>query len=67
MFNTLRAEMVRKRISAGDLATAVGMSRQALYRKMNGLSQFSLSEAKAIRDALDIDVSIDDLFEVTER
>lgn len=67
MFDNLRAEMARRGISVTDLASKIGVSKQTLYRKLHGQSPLSLHEARSIREVLGVDITLDDLFEVTER
>lgn len=51
----LRYEMAKKNISLLDLCSALGLSRSALYRKMNGISEFTQSEIQKIVDCLELD------------
>ena len=51
----LRYEMAKKNISLLDLCSALGLSRSALYRKMNGISDFTQSEIQKIVDCLELD------------
>lgn len=62
MFRNLRAEMTRKGINVTDLAKAVGMSTAAMYDRLNGKTGFTLDDAHKIRDVLDVDMTIDELF-----
>lgn len=58
----LKAEMVRRRIIAEDIARAIGKSHRTAHDKINGISDFSIIEAFATRDKLFPDLSIEYLF-----
>lgn len=62
-YPNLIAEMARRGATREDVAKASGMSRQALYTKLKGVTDFTLPEAKAIRDALASDKTLDELFQ----
>ncbi len=62
MYPNLRAEMARKNINLVALAKMIGMAQTTMYDKFNGRSVFDLDEADAIKDALGVNMSIDDLF-----
>ena len=63
MYPNLRAEMARKNVTLSWLADQIGMNVSTLSEKMNGKAKFTLDEAKKIKKALDVDLSIDELFE----
>jgi len=54
-FLKLKARLVEKGLRQSDLAKRLGISVQALNRKLNGISDFRLSELEEIAKALDID------------
>lgn len=62
MYPNLRAEMARKNVTLSWLADQIKMHVSTLSEKMNGKANFSLDEAKKIKKALGVDLSIDDLF-----
>ena len=62
LFPNLRAELARKGMSIPQLAELTGIKTTTLYDKFNGRSAFTLDEAILIRDALGLDMSIDELF-----
>ena len=62
LFPNLRAELARKGMSIPQLAELTGIKTTTLYDKFNGRSAFTLDEAVLIRDALGLDMSIDELF-----
>lgn len=51
----LKAQIVRKNKTANQLCAAIGISRTAWFRKLNGKSQFTLKEVVDIREVLDLD------------
>lgn len=52
LFLNVRAEMVKAGINVSTLAKEMGITAQALYKKFNGTSEFSLKDTIAIRDIL---------------
>ena len=63
MYRILRAEMVKKNISVKKLAMDIGITERSLRNKINGVTEFSLSEAKAIRKLVATDMDLEELFE----
>lgn len=53
--NNLKAELVRNGFTTDDVAKAIGISRTSLDRKMNGTSEFKLSEVFALVKLLHLD------------
>lgn len=51
----LRVEMVRARKSVEDVAREIGVTAPTLYRKLDGKSDFFLTELKAIKKSLNLD------------
>ena len=69
MYQTLKAEMARKNITNKSLATLLGKTEQTISFKMNGKNKetgFTLDEASKIKDFLEVDMSLDELFEKGE-
>ena len=62
MYPNLRAEMARKKISVPELAEKSGIATTTMYDKLNGRSKVTLDDAYAIKKALDVDISIEELF-----
>jgi len=62
MFNNLRAEMVRAGVDVSALSERCGMKVGALYARLNGTTPFSLEEARRIKNALNVDLPIEELF-----
>lgn len=63
MFYNLKAEMIRKRLTAEELAKAVGMSNAMLSRKLNGKSEFVLDDILKIKSVLGVQMDIEELFQ----
>ena len=51
----LRAQMIRMDKSTDDLCAALGISRSAWFRKLNGESEFTQGEITGLRFELDLD------------
>ena len=51
----LRVEMVRAGKSVEDISRELGVAPTTLYRKMDGKSDFGLSELKVIKKILNLD------------
>jgi DNA-binding Xre family transcriptional regulator len=49
--NKLKARMVERGINGQTLSREIGISESAFYRKMNGTSEFTQGEIKAIAQA----------------
>lgn len=62
MHRTLRAEMVREKITITQLASEIGVSEKTLRNKINGDTDFTLPEAQAIRRILKSKLTLDELF-----
>lgn len=50
----LKAQMIRVGKSVDDLCTALGISRSAWFRKVNGESQFTQGEINGLRFELEL-------------
>ena len=62
MFNNVDAELKRKGMTRGNLATALEMSPSTMSLKLNGKSPISLEEARKIQAILAVDLTLDELF-----
>lgn len=51
----LKAQMILKDKSVDQLCTALGISRSAWFRKVNGASEFTQGEITGLRVELDLD------------
>ncbi|MBR5873145.1 MAG: helix-turn-helix transcriptional regulator [Oscillospiraceae bacterium] len=56
-----KAALVENGLTVADAAAAMGISKQALYRKMNGESDFYREEIQAFRKLINRD-NVDDIF-----
>ena len=65
MYANVKAEMARKNMTAIELSKKTGIRYQSLANKINGKAPVSLDEAKTIKTALEVDIPLDDLFEVS--
>lgn len=66
MYRNLSAELVRRKLTQNDIAKLLGISISTMSYKMNGKSEFTLSEARTIYAFLKTDVPILELFEMEE-
>lgn len=62
MLQNLRAEMARHSITSSDIAKIIGRSERNVRDKLNGEFQFSIEEAKIIKDQLFPGCSLEYLF-----
>ena len=51
-FKNVRKAMVEAEMNVKQVATEIGISKQAFYKKLNGKTKFSLSDMLSIRDTL---------------
>lgn len=63
MFKNLRAEMIRKEIDVPKLAKLIGLKVGALYSRLNGSTQLTFAEAIRIKQALGVEMPLEELFE----
>ncbi|RWZ67840.1 hypothetical protein ELQ92_00780 [Labedella populi] len=56
---TIRAELARRRIRAGTLASVLGLGRTATYDRVNGVVPFDTSELLLVAEHLGM--SVEDL------
>lgn len=66
MFPNLRAEIARRNLSVAGLARLIGMKQTTMSDKYHGRSNFSLDDAIKIKEALGLDMSIEELFQKDE-
>ena len=62
MFPNLRAEMARKNLNMTQLSEITGIPLQRLSVKLSGKRELLMKEAIKIKDALEVDMSLDELF-----
>jgi hypothetical protein len=53
-------------MTALTLSTRTGISYSTLIPKLNGKAPIKISEARMIRDAIDPELTLDELFDVEE-
>ena len=62
MYKELEARIANRRISKKQLATDINMKYSTFLSKMSGKSKFTLDEAVYIKDYLQEDIAIEELF-----
>jgi len=63
MFPNLNAELSRKNVTLTDLAEALDCTVATACDKKNGKRPFTLAEAKAVKNFLQVDIPLEELFE----
>ena len=62
MYPNLLAELARRKMTQGELAGKLGMTKTCLSMKINGKSGFTLKEANRIKRILATEETLDYLF-----
>ncbi len=62
MFNTLRAEMARRNLTAAELARHINVSALTIAKKMNRDVEWNLNEMVSVRDLVAPHIALDELF-----
>ena len=62
MYLNVKAELARQNLSVVDLSNKTGIRYQTLVEKLNGKYPMTLDEAKKIKAALGVDLSMEELF-----
>ena len=62
MYLNVKAELARQNLSVVDLSNKTGIRYQTLAEKLNGKYPLTLDEAKKIKAALGVDLSMEELF-----
>lgn len=62
MYKNLKAELARNNKNQGSIAKILGISEKQVSFKINGISDFTTSEATKIRDELFPSLALDYLF-----
>ena len=62
MYLNVKAELARQNLSVVDLSNKTGIRYQTLAEKLNGKYPMTLDEAKKIKAALGVDLSMEELF-----
>lgn len=63
MYSNVKAELARRNLTVVDLSNMTGIRYQTLVDKINGKYPLMLDEAKKIKEALGVDIPIEELFE----
>lgn len=63
MFPNLEAELKRRGITRGMIAQDFGLAISTVYARLSGKSPLSVSFAKDIKSAYEINVPLEELFE----
>jgi antitoxin component HigA of HigAB toxin-antitoxin module len=63
MYSNVKAELARRNMTVVDLSNMTGIRYQTLVDKINGKYKLTLDEAKKIKEALGVDIAIEELFE----
>ena len=62
-FPNLEAEMARKKVMKSDLAKLLHRTNGAITTRMDGTSEWLVWEIKAIKEYLQTDLTLDELFD----
>lgn len=67
MYRILKAEMVRANISIKQLSMKLDITERSLRNKINGVTEFTLSESLRINEVMNektkLNISLEELFE----
>jgi len=67
MYPNIAKELVRNGFKLNRLAELIGVAKTTLYDKYNARTDFTLPEAFKIKEALNSEMSLDELFWRPER
>ena len=62
MYENVRVELARRNMTLVELSEATGIRYQTLSEKLRGNSELLLREAVAIKNALGVDMPLEELF-----
>lgn len=62
MYNNVKAELARKNMTIVDLSKKTGIRYQTLSDKIRGASILTVEEALKIKEALGVDMPLEELF-----
>lgn len=62
MHRILKGEMVKKNIQVKRLAMSIGITERSLRNKINGVTEFTLSEAIKIHNHVSPELGLEELF-----
>lgn len=61
--NILKSKIALKGITIDELAEQIGISKTAMYRRLNGTNSFKANEIKAMKTILSLDMNeVSDIF-----
>lgn len=66
MFPNLEAEMARKKVTRKSLAEEMHMTVNTIGRKLNGDAPLTLSECMKIKEILNVDLLLEELFKTSK-
>lgn len=66
MFKNLEAELKRNNLRRKDLAEALKLNIGTISQKLNGKAPITLNEAKMIKELLNAEISLEELFKDKE-
>jgi len=62
MYSNVKAELARRNLTIVDLSNMTGIRYQTLVDKINGKYPMTFDEAKTIKEALGVDIPMEELF-----
>ena len=62
MYSNVKAELARRNLNIVDLSKMTGIRYQTLVDKINGKYPMTFDEAKKIKEALEVDIPMEELF-----
>ncbi|MBA4686297.1 MAG: helix-turn-helix transcriptional regulator [Candidatus Galacturonibacter soehngenii] len=62
MYRNLKTIMVQVNISEEQLSKQIGITKLSLRNKMNGITDFKLSEVYKIKSNLNVTITLEELF-----
>lgn len=66
MYNNLEAELKRRSIKRKDLAEKLSLSIGTVSQKLTGKAPITLTEAKLIKQILNVNMPLEELFKINE-
>lgn len=63
MYENLRAEMVRKKMTLSQVSERSGMTIQKMSSRINGRTPFTFDEALTIKHVIGVDMPLETLFQ----
>lgn len=63
MYSNVKAELARRSLTVIDLSKMTGIRYMSLVNKLNGKAPLKLEEARRIKKALEVDITLEKLFE----